>query len=230
MKTAQDVADRIKNNEQIVFVKYGDGETQCMLGYPGANCDSDPYTPALGAALRSSLRFYIEHKGCYVGRWHDGAFITPVIEQLGMGEPTWAPYHLVMNADAMYEHPHMHSFLETVQQTPRRKIVVSNGANAYMKPLFRADAFVEVPPCNWFVDFDSYFEQVKREVTDDCIVFTSAGQGSKVLIAELLRVCPGISCVDIGSSFDFICQRRVTRDRYMHNYDRELAYYADLLP
>jgi hypothetical protein len=230
MNTAQDVADRILRNEQIVFVKYGDGETQCMLGYPGGNCDNDPYTPALGEGLRNSLRFYIEHKDYYVGRWHDNSLINPVIDQLGIGEPTWAPYHLVMNADTMYEYPYMHSLLQTIQTTPRKKIIVSNHANAYMKPLFHADAFIEVPPSNWFVNFDHYFEQVKREITEDCILFTSAGQGSKVLIAELLKQFPKLSCIDIGSSFDFLCQRRITRDRYMYDYNRELAYYADLLP
>ena len=74
------------------------------------------------------------------------------------------------------------------------------------------------------------FEEVKSEITDNSILFTSAGQGSKVLIAELLKLFPNISCIDIGSSFDFLCQRRGTRDRGSYDYNRELIYYNDLLP
>lgn len=226
----EDVTNRIKNNEQIVFVKYGDGETLCMLGYEGGNCDNDPYTPSLGEGLRNSLKFYIENKDFFVGRWHDNKLINPIIENLKMGEPTWAPYHLVMNADNIYDFPYMYDFLKSIQDTKRKKIIVSNNNNIYMKSLFHADTFIEVPPNNWFINFEQHFEAVKHEIVDDCILFTSAGQGSKVLIAELLKLFPKLSCIDIGSSFDFLCQRRITRDRGAYDYNRELIYYNDLLP
>jgi hypothetical protein len=231
MLITSDVTQRIKNNEQIVFVKYGDGEIYCMLGVQGQNCDNDPYTPSLRAGLVKSLIFYIKNKQYYVGQWHHNTtLINPILQVLKLDEPTWAPYHLVMNADKIYEKPYMHDFLKTLQDTNRRKIIVSNNKNIAMKQLFNTDLFVEVPPNNWFINFNEVLNEVKKLVTNDCILLTAAGQGSKVLIATLLEEFSTISCIDIGSSFDYLAQATPTRDRGDHDYKKEYYYYYDILP
>ena len=95
--------------------------------------------------------------------------------------------------------------------------------------MFLTENFVEVSHKNWFVAFESIIESLKKQITDNCIVLTAAGMGSKVLIAELLKTNPTISCIDIGSSFDFLCQMKNTRNR-THTYDEIYNYYKDLLP
>ena len=232
MITTEEVADRITKNEQVVFVKYGDGEINCMTGVQGCNCDGDNYTSYLGSGLVHSLAFYIQHPEYYVGKWHGAegiARMQHVLNMLGMGEPNWADYHLVMNDNIFFQRKGMYELLQAIQNTKRKKIIFSNERNLRMKELFRADTYIIVPERNWFENFPSYYEKVVAELTTDCLVFTSAGQGSKVLIAQLLTAMPSISCIDFGSSFDFLCQKKKSRD-WTHSYEQETEYYKDLLP
>lgn len=232
MITTLDVCKRIQNNEQIIFVKYGDGEINCMTGSQGANCDNDPYTAPLGNGLVHSLIFYINHPNAYVGKWHGSEGIEKmnyVLKLLNVGEPKWVDYHLVMNDNKFFGKKDMFTLLQTIQNTTRKKIIFTNEKNIRMKNLFRADSHIVIPPFNWFVNLEHYFNLVLSELTPDSILFTAGGQGSKVLIAELLKRVPTITCIDIGSSFDFLCQKKKSRD-WTHTYEEEVEYYKELLP
>ncbi len=230
--TTEEVASRIQENKQIVFVKYGDGEINCMTGMQGHNCDNDPYTPYLRNELIHSFIFYIDHPEFYVGKWHgDEANLRmqSLLHMLDKKEPTWADYHLVMNDNYFYKRGGMFKLLQSIQLSPRKKIILSNEQNIRMKELFGADAYIVVPGNNWFEHFPHYFNQVVSELTPDCLVFTSAGMGSKVMIAELLKVMPTISCIDFGSSFDLLCRKKKSR-WWDHTYEDETTYFKDLLP
>ena len=223
---------RIRENEPVVFVKYGDGEILCMTGATGANCDNDPYTKPLANGLIQSLAYYIQHPYSYVGRWHgeEGQQrMSWLLDQLQLSQPKWVDYHLVMNDDTAFLKPNMRTFLITVQEVHRKKIIFSNAENIRMKELFKADSYITIPPRNWFAEFEKYFELVCSEISDNCIVFTAGGQGSKVLVACLLQKYPSITCIDIGSSFDFICQKKKTR-AWQHEYEDQYKYYYDRLP
>ena len=227
------LCDRLKKNEQTIFVKYGDGEISCMIGIQGHNCDNDPYTPALRSGLIQSLLYYIQHPNAYVGKWHglEGqAQMQQLLQMFVSGEqPKWVDYHLVMNDDTAFTKPSMYTFLETIQNLNRKKIIFTNAANHRMMDLFKAQAHIVVPPNNWFKDFEQYLEQLEKEMTDNCVLFTAAGQGSKVMIAFLTAKYPTLSCVDIGSSFDFICQKQKSR-AWFHTYEDQYNYYKALLP
>lgn len=232
MVTTTEIANRIVRNEQIVFVKYGDGEINCMIGVQGSNCDGDKYTSFLGNGLIHSLIFYIQHPQFFVGKWHGTEGIQHmkfIIESIKVGEPNWVDYHLVMNDNNFFQDQGMYSLLSAIQSSNRKKIIVSNERNIRMKELFGADSYIVVPEQNWSQDYPVYFKKVLAELTPDSLVFTSAGQGSKLLIAELLTIMPNISCIDFGSSFDFLCQKKKSRD-WTHTYEQEIEYYKNLLP
>jgi hypothetical protein len=232
MVTTEEVAQRIENNQQIVFVKYGDGEINCMIGVQGHNCDGDPYTPSLSQGLIMSLCFYIQNPQFFVGRWHGEEGIARMNTLLGhfnIGQPTWADYHLVMNDDNFFNKSEMFHLIQSIQNTKRKKIIISNQRNIRMKELLHADTYIVVPENNWFKDFNSYFQLVLKELTPDCLVFTSAGQGSKVLIAQLLTNVPTISCIDFGSSLDLLCSKYNSRG-WKHSYEQLVKYYKELLP
>ena len=227
-----ELTNRIKNNEQIIFLKYGDGELEAIYGSSGANCDNDPYTKELGQGLVNSLVLYSFHPNAYIGKWH-GEYgfqrLQHVINTLQIPQPKFVDYHIVYNDEKVFDNQNLFHFVKTVQESSQKKIIVSNSNNIRLKKVFNTENFIEVPPRNWFVDFNQYLEKCKSELTDNCILLTAAGMGSKVLIAELLKTNPTISAIDIGSSFDFLCQEKNTRDR-TYTYNDIYNYYKDILP
>ena len=231
MITTDEVTRRIKNSEQIVFVKYGDGELSCMMGHEGGNCDNDPYTPQLRIGLIQALYYYINsnNNNIFIGKWHDETLLNTFLQIYGLNNPQLTKYHLIMNDNDFFHNNSMYNFLKTIKETKRKKIILSNEKNYRMKELFNADTYIIVPPNNWFVDYSKYYEKVLSEITEDSILFTAAGQGSKVLIANILNVYPNLTCLDIGSSFDFLCQKNKSR-AWEHTYDDEYNYYKELLP
>ena len=224
--------NKIRNNEQTIFVKYGDGEIACMYNDAGGNCDNDPYTRELGLGLVNSLGLYCYHPSAYIGKWHgeDGfQRLQHIINVVGLPEPKFVDYHLVYNDEKVFDTKNLFNFVKTLQDSSRKKIIISNSNNIKLKKLFNTEDFFEVSSQNWFVNFESILSYLKHQITDNCIVLTAAGMGSKVLIAELLKTNPTISAIDIGSSFDYLCQKRNTRDR-THTYEDIYNYYKELLP
>jgi hypothetical protein len=227
-----ELCERLKQNQQIIFVKYGDGEISCMIGVQGCNCDNDSYTPNLRIGLIKSFLFFFGHPNAYIGKWEAPGkeFLQFILENyVGGQQPKWVDYHFVMNDDKAFSNPNMYTFLETVQMLPRKKILLTNAENYRMLHLFKAQAHIVVPPNNWFQEFEKYAELIERELTDNCVLFTAAGQGSKVMIAYLTSKYPTISCIDIGSSFDFLCQKKKSR-AWNHTYEDQYNYYKNLLP
>ncbi len=227
-----ELCEQLKQNQQVIFVKFGDGEISCMRGARGYNCDKDPYTPSLRIGLIQSFLYYVGHPNAYVGKWDASGQETlqDILKvYLGGQQPKWVDYHLVMNDDKAFSNNSMYTFLETVQNLPRKKIILTNAANSRMPALFKAQAQIVVPPNNWFQEFKTFAELVESEITDNCVLFTAAGQGSKVMIAYLTSKYPTISCIDIGSSFDFLCQKKKTR-AWNHTYEDQYNYYKKLLP
>jgi hypothetical protein len=231
MIDTDEVTRRIQSSEQIIFVKYGDGELSCMLGHQGENCDGDSYTQSLRIELIHALYIFINsnNTNIYVGKWHDERLLQHTLDLYNLGTPQLTRYHLIMNDNHFFNNSSMYNFLKTIQESSRKKIIVSNEKNIKMKYLFKADTYITVPPRNWFVDFNLFLEKVKSEICENCILFTAAGQGSKVLIANLLTEFPRITCLDIGSSFDFLCQKNKSR-AWEHSYEDEYNYYKNLLP
>jgi hypothetical protein len=224
--------DKIKNSEQVIFLKFGDGEVNGIYNESGANCDNDPYTKELGQGLVNSLILYSHHPNAYIGKWHgEQGFqrLQHVINVLQIPQPKFVDYHLVYNDEKVFFNKNLFNFVKTVQDSDRKKIIVSNSNNIRLKKVFNTENFFEVAPRNWFVNFDSILSQLKEQITDNCILLTAAGMGSKVLIAELLKTNPTISAIDIGSSFDYLCQKKNTRDR-THSYEDIYNYYKELLP
>lgn len=227
-----DLINKLNNNEQFIFVKYGDGEIQGMYKDCGENCDGDPYTEELGNGLVNSLVFYSLHPNAYIGKWHgDDGFqrLQHIINVLNLPQPKFVDYHIVYNDEKVFDNKNLFNFVKTVQESSRKKLIISNNNNIKLKKVFNTQDFIEVAPRNWFVHFNEILENAKHQITDNCIVLTAAGMGSKVLIAELVKTNPTITCIDIGSSFDYLCQEKNTRDR-SHSYNDIYNYYKEILP
>ena len=85
---------------------------------------------------------------------------------------------------------------------------------------------------NWFDEsFNEILEKLKNEIgsTEQPMILSSCGMGSKILIAELSKLYPKGIFLDIGSAVDYLCLKYDTRGRkYMYN--DLVNIFAEILP
>ncbi len=222
----------INNNKQIIFAKFGDGEYYtCQDKSPiEVNCDEDSCTSYLGKHLKKSFK-YLVSINCLIGKW-EHQFVIDFFNSLitNKNNINWINYAVILNRNEYFNKPYLLNFVKSIQETNYKKIIITNYKNLKLKELFKTNFFIEVPSKNWFINYKFYLNKIKDEIIDvKTIIFTAAGMGSKVLIAKLLKNFPLISCIDIGSSFDFLCQKKPSRDQN-YSYDEEYNYYKNILP
>lgn len=165
----------IENNANFSFVKRGDGEVACMNYEPGGNCDGHPYTKELGDRLKESFEFL-----------KDKVTIVEFDNQKN--------YNMLLHR--VDNNPS--KFWKAVINSPRRKVYVGPERLASVAKLLKAKHIV-IPAINAWA---SYTSPIDMPVEDNTIYIFSAGMPAKVMIAELLRMNPKITCIDAGSSFD----------------------------
>lgn len=140
----------------------------------------------------------------------------------------WVNYHLFMNDDDFNKHHYLHAFVEFVQSTHRKKIIVMNGINRRLLYFFKADIFIEIPAKNWSYQYEHWKTLILSHIEKDCILLVGGGTCSKVLIDDVTNMYH-CTCIDLGSSFDMLASRKNTRG-WRHTYADEVRYYVDLLP
>jgi hypothetical protein len=215
MNSTQQLTWYIKNSIPCMFLKYGDGEYNAANFYEGGNCDGTPYTENLGKKLRESFVYNSGQPNAMIGAWHDSSNRS-FWEGLGNPVVNWVDYHTVIidNTGDMHASTDKLELFKSIKESTRKKIYVANASMIKAQPIFRLNAFVDIDPCNWFEeDYDSVINSVKQEIDDDAhtIVMTSAGMGAKYLISELHWLYPKAIYIDVGSAFDTLCTRRITR-------------------
>jgi SAM-dependent methyltransferase len=179
--------NKIKNNENFIFIKRGDGELACMSGDVGANCDNHPYTKELGDKLKESFEF-LKDKADIV-EWNDQKNYNVLLHR----------------KDNDLEK--LRNFWMTVKESKRHKIFVGPERLNGVCDLIGAEQ-MEMPLVNAF----DYIKSTCLNLVpkDNDIWVFSCGMPAKWLIAELIRQNPNITCIDAGSSFDpiFVGQTR----------------------
>lgn len=229
-----EILAKLKRGENIIFTKYGDGEYLCMMEHPGTNIDGDARHPDLGKALRNALLSLSQKPNTYIGRWHDGeqyrhiGIACDTFAREHNVQVPWVNYHLFMNDDTFNVHNYLHAFVDFVQTTHRKKIVIFNGANKRLFHLFKADVFIEIPPRNWSYNYEYWKTLIQSHIEKDCILLIGGGTCAKVLIDDITNSYD-CTCIDLGSSFDMLASKKNTRG-WQHNYSDEVRYYKDLLP
>lgn len=220
----------LRNNGNVIFTKYGDGEYNCMRGEIGQNCDYDSYHYWMGEKLKESLVHLSQKENSFIGKWWGSDvynYCDDIVQKNNLFIP-WVWYHLVLNDDQFMHFNYMHQFVEFLVTTPRKKILICNRHNARLKSFFRADIFIEIPERNWSFDYVHWKEAVEKHLEKDCIILISAGMCSKILIDDMTQDLP-VTCIDLGSSFDLLARKKTSRG-FLHSYEEELAYYQEFLP
>lgn len=170
--------ENIKNNVNFSFVKRGDGELACMNGEVGANCDGHNYSPELGQKLKESFEFL-----------KDKADIVEFADQKN--------YNILLHRTDN-DLKKLSQFYKTIKASPRRKFFVGPKRLEGVCDLLGA-TLVEMPLVN---AFDYYLEGIYLDSQENDIFIFSCGMLAKVLIADLLKHNPNVTCIDAGSAFD----------------------------
>ena len=225
MTSTLKLTECIQKDIPCIFVKYGDGEYAAMNHY----CDGTPYSYNLCTKTKSSFEYIIKQKNAMIGAWHNPSIIEHYT-RLADSPIQWVDYHTVL-IDNVHSDEKM-LLLKAIKESCRKKIYIANPLLKKSKLLLNIDTHIEVDYSNWFdTNFDSVFELIKNEITDDSktMILTSAGIGAKYLIAELHKLYPNAIFVDIGSGLDTICTKRDSRG-YSPPYDTLCQYLSPILP
>lgn len=230
MDITSHIIECIENSKPVSFLKYGDGEFNCMCRYYGSNCDGDNYTDKLSNGLIKSFKFLVENtNNSYIGLWHTDN-VKYYCESLVTKPVNWCKYHTIIfdkNNDIMKS-----KLYNTIKHSTRKKIILCNNHLIKSVKLLNLDHIVLVSLNNWFDNnFENIFNQISNLITEDNnhILITCAGMGSKVIITELIKKFPNGIYLDFGSALDTICTKRDTRGR-SYGYEYYVNMLKDCLP
>jgi hypothetical protein len=234
------ITGAILNHIPIVFIKLGDGEFMCANFFPGSNCDRDTYSVNKGRDILAAVKYLSEEtNNSYIGCWHASDHRN--FWQNGVNAPIrWVHYHslVVHGAEDIPFSSHKDivdskvTMYKTIKESNLKKIYLCNQLLERVKILLDVDTMIYVPLSNWYdTEFDRVFQECKQalDTSEQCIFMTSAGMGSKSLIAFLVKLYPTSIFIDIGSSLDFICTKRDSRG-YGYTYEDILHLFRDMIP
>jgi len=218
------ICNAIKNKTPLSFSKYGDGEYFCAKSVVGHNCDRDNYTPRKRDKLIESFKYMCTINESYIGLWDD-LTIKKYWESL-VNHVKWVDYHtiIIQNNDLQKV-----QIYKEIKYSPMKKIYVCNSSLNSVKDILNVDVIINIPNNNWFEQYEVYFESIKRHLSEQCIVMTSAGMASKILICDLHKLFPMNIYLDFGSAMDKICSKKKTREGQL-NDEQYLEILKDILP
>lgn len=189
------ISDSINNDQNITFIKAGDGEFLCMTGTKGQNCDDHPYSEELGHELHQAYDYFKDQNDTLVSQF-------PYIEPFLPGEPNQEIFESLLFMD----HNNTPEFVEmwrTIRKTKRKKHFIGNRivAMAIFDKL-NIDSIIEVPEKNAYAS-GLPLDQIMKLIKENDIVLISAGFVGKVMAHIIHKAFEGkITILDTGSAFD----------------------------
>lgn len=229
----------IHANQNPIVTKFGDGEILCMMGISGKNCDKDTYHQWLAQHLSYSLFYLLQRPHTFLGSWpslQKGRSIVDEFLETWIQKNTdpqtikaeFVYYNLLSNDDYFNEDKQLYAFVDCLQKTQRKKILICNEANQRLQKLFKTDAYIAIAPQNWSLFYKFFKQKLIDVIEPNAIVIIAGGLCSKVLISDMCQSFD-VCFFDIGSGFDFLASKRQSRD-HKHTLFAELDYYGPLLP
>lgn len=257
----EDIINKINNNNKIIVTKFGDGEYFCMnrekYYFMYENCDGDKFSNLLVEDLKTA---FIElcndsiNNDIYIGKWGNNSgeiekenvckYMISFLYNYNIknNKPLVSMPYIYYDIFSLYngfnETKIFYNFVKSLQNTNKKKIIITCKKNYNHKKIFKGDFFVEIPENSWY--YNGYFNILINTIENiiinnncyDCIILISAGLASKVIINNLRKKYNNVSFLDIGSGFDYLSQGKFTRGDifyYKFNYNDLYNYFKDLL-
>ncbi len=236
----------LNNHKQFIFIKYGDGEVECMKNSNNnrGNCDNDIYFPELSNDLKSAFIYFVEHNienNVYIGKWHyenEIKYLCNYYYENGKRDKliSFVDYHLIMNDKEHLNNNEMYELVKCIKmKNDYIKIVISNENNILLKELFSTLYFIETPKSCTYLVLNEILNNIEKIINEhenkNILLITSCGLSAKVIIYKILeKYGIKISALDFGSSFDLLCKKSITRSHQNeYTYENIYNYYEDLL-
>lgn len=219
----KEIIEKIKNEEPITIVKFGDGEFRNILQSEGSNIDNNIYYKGQGKALLLSYIFFLENSNTLICKWSNS--IYPEIEKIDrkkidLENDKFLYYDIINHILSPSEKFNKLTieFYKEIFKSKLKKFYISNPMNIYkLKNFQKIDYSFEIPKNNSWLLAVEIIENVKKQlikINEKIIVLVSGGMFSKILINQLMIDFPNNIYIDIGSNFDILINP--TRD-YMRN-------------
>ena len=201
--------DRLTNRQPFALARYGDGEWQAILGYPGGTTVEDyyTYTDDLRSELRASLKkphLADNYQYAVAGQSFIGTKQGEINGYLAkINSPIqWYESQVMQEAFRAGEAFPLINALRGLDM-----IYVGPAFNLALSQQLGFRRFVVVPQTNAFEQFPRIYNDISELIIDkrpDAICF-SAGAATNCLIWWLW--CNEVTMVDLGSMFDPIVGR-----------------------
>ena len=194
---------KLKNNENFSFIKFGDGELLCMLGAKGENCDFHPYSEKLSKLLQNAFAKLFKHPNVFLADWKDNLIDVrdQYINLYGL-KPKFADYDCFLTVNDNLKNDNLLNFYSELKKTKRKKIFVGPEKLLNLNEMLNLDEFVNVPIVNAFSKYEEIKKIVTKNVDDNNLYIFCCSMMSCVLCNDLVEKNNNITMLDIGSGFD----------------------------
>lgn len=206
---------KIKSNENFSFIKFGDGEINCMRNIQGHNCDNHPYSVDLGNNLIESL-VYLSDKS-YIADWfytssrkdENYAFFRSIIENNKLLLKLISPFEILLVGWGNLDNENLLNFYREIKNSDRHKIFFGPDRLSGVKSMLNINTHISVPLTNAYASYNEVISMI-QDLPNDSIIILTVGMMSPVLAKDLLSKNPNITILDAGNAFDpiFVGQTR----------------------
>lgn len=195
--------NNIKNNINFSFVKFGDGEFNCMMGLDGCNCDSHPYSKELSDKLYDAWYFLTPLYNIYISPWYTMDFYEKLLSTTNdiKCQLIGTRYEILLQNNLNQEKYH---FFKSIKESTRKKIFVGPQRLSGVVDFLDIDEFIRIPLINAFSEYEKILNDIYTQIQNNSIFLFSSGMMTKSLIHKILERNSNITCLDIGSGFDSI--------------------------
>lgn len=220
---------KIEDNENFTFVKYGDGELLCMLGAKGENCDFHPYSERLSKLLQISFATLLSKSQIFLADWKDNLIDArdSFISMYNL-KPKFADYDCFLSIKDNMKTDKLLNFYSLIKNTSRKKIFIGPEKLSGVIEMLEMDQHIKVPFVNAFSEYDQIKRQLVQTIEDDAIYIYCCSMMSCVLINDLVNLNSNITNLDVGSGFDAIFSEK-SRPK-QPSKEKAHSYYKTILP
>lgn len=210
--------EQLKNNHPFSFVRYGNGEWDCILKkYHKTRSGSQTFTPNLQAALIRSLTHPVSIN--YYRAMQSVSFLqrvglwSEITQFLQYNKNKWYDAEILHKASRKGK---LFPFIDEIQ---KKKLVIVGPQ--WLKKLPFDFKFIPVVSKNCWSTYNCLFDSLKHEI--ESVILFSAGPTTKVLISTLFPIVGKTSyLIDCGSMWDPFCG--VKSRRYHKNMTASIIH------
>lgn len=193
------LTELLKKREPFSFVRFGDGDFECMSGIEGQNADGMQYCKAMGDELIEAYNYLQTLDNCYLSAWCPRRLLPLIDCKVRFIKDRYLHHDSLLTHDLS---PNLENFYRALVCDSRRKIYVAPKALDGSLKLLKIDIRVDVPSTDLYSKRDEVLNAAFDAYANDCIYLFSATSLGKIVAAKLIENCPAVTCIDLGSALD----------------------------